>query len=191
MCRVVVVNIGGPHSGEASWKMIVKSATTVIVRNGETVRKQFTRGADYTYAATRQTAAADEILVVAGIAVRRTGARMNHLPSRVPDLAVRKAIEIIEHRYGDRLSLVQLGRETGMSRCRLSHRFSEAVGVSLRKYLLTVRLEHAKDLLADGRVSITEVAQEVGFGDLPRFDKLFRRYTGFTPSAFRARSAAR
>ena len=105
--------------GRSQLEKIVKSATTAIVRNDETVRKQFTPGADYTCAATRQTAAADEILVVACIAVRRTGGRMNHLPSRFPDLAVRKAIEIIEHRYGDRLSLVQLGRETGMSRCRL------------------------------------------------------------------------
>src|SRR5438552_17891163 len=136
--------------------MIVKSATTATVRNDETVSKQFTRGADY--AATRQTAAAAEILVVACVAVCDTGARMNHLHSRFPDLAVQKAIEIIEHRYADRLSLVQLGRETGMSRYRLSHRFSQAVSMSLRKYLLTVRLERAKDLLADDRLSITVVA---------------------------------
>jgi len=32
----------------------------------------------------------------------------------------------------------------------------------------------------------TGVAQEVGFGDLPRFDKLFRRYAGVAPSVYRA-----
>jgi transcriptional regulator GlxA family with amidase domain len=169
--------------------MRVKPVPRVIVGNDEAVQKQFTRGADSTCAATRQTLI-DEPRVVACVAVRNTDARMSHSPPCIPDFAVQKAVEIIEHRYGDRLSLVQLGRETGMSRYRLSHRFSQAVGMSLRKYLLTVRLEHAKDLLADGHVSITEVAQDVGFGDLPRFDKLFRRYTGLTPSAFRMRSAA-
>jgi AraC-like DNA-binding protein len=34
---------------------------------------------------------------------------------------------------------------------------------------------------------MTEVAQMVGFGDLPRLDKLFKRYTGVTPSAYRHR----
>ena len=62
------------------------------------------------------------------------------------------------------------------------------MGMSLRQYLVTVRLERAKELLADNRLSITAVAHDVGFGDLPRFDKLFRRYTGLTPSAFRTRS---
>ena len=46
------------------------------------------------------------------------------------------------------------------------------------------------DGVASHACSITEVAQAVGFGDLPRFDKLFRRYTGMTPSAYRLRRVA-
>ena len=102
--------------------------------------------------------------------------------------AVRETIDIIDRRYAERLSLPGLACEVGVSRYWLSHRFSRNVGMSLRQYLLTVRLERAKQLLAEGRMSITVVAQDVGFGDLPRFDKLFRRYTGLTPSAFRVRS---
>ena len=111
-------------------------------------------------------------------------------PSRpvASDRVVQEAIDIIGHRYAERLSLIDLACEVGVSRYRLSHRFSRFVGMSLRQYLLIVRLERAKELLADKRVSITVVAQDVGFGDLPRFDKLFRRYTGLTPSAFRLRS---
>jgi two-component system, response regulator YesN len=41
-------------------------------------------------------------------------------------------------------------------------------------------------LLAAGHISITEVAQNVGFGDLPHFDKVFKRYAGTTPSAYRS-----
>jgi AraC-like DNA-binding protein len=61
------------------------------------------------------------------------------------------------------------------------------MGVTFRAYLLRLRLEKAKALLATGGFSITEVAQMVGFGDLPRFDKLFKRYAGVTPSAYRHR----
>src|SRR5262245_9750034 len=58
--------------------------------------------------------------------------------------------------------------------------------LTFRDYLLKVRLERAKVLLASGHVSITEVAHDVGFSDLARFDKVFKRYTGFTPSAYRS-----
>jgi AraC-like DNA-binding protein len=105
------------------------------------------------------------------------------------DAVVRKTVDIIARRYAERLSLVDLACEVGVSRYRLSHRFHRFVGMSLRQYLLTVRLERAKELLGDRGISITVIAQDVGFSDLPRFDKLFRRYTGQTPSAFRVHKA--
>jgi AraC-like DNA-binding protein len=49
-----------------------------------------------------------------------------------------------------------------------------------------VRIEQAKVLLAADHVSISEVAQNVGYGDLPHFDKVFKRYVGITPSAYRS-----
>jgi len=93
---------------------------------------------------------------------------------------------LIQQRYWDHLSLPELAHQVGMSKYRLSHRVREVLGVTFRDYLLRVRLERAKVLLADGHVSVTEVAQIVGFGDLPRFDKVFKRYTSVTPSSYRS-----
>jgi AraC-like DNA-binding protein len=59
-------------------------------------------------------------------------------------------------------------------------------GVTFRDYPLRVRLERAKLLLAVGHVSVTELAQIVGLGDLSRCDKVFKRYTDVTPSSFRS-----
>jgi len=92
---------------------------------------------------------------------------------------------LIQQRYWDKVHLAVLARQVGMSKYRLSHRFREVLGVTFRDYLLQVRLERAKALLATDDVSISEVADMVGFGDLPRFDKVFKRDTGFTPSAYR------
>jgi YesN/AraC family two-component response regulator len=104
---------------------------------------------------------------------------------RQADMAIQKAAVLIQQRYWDHLTLSGLAHEVGMSKYRLSHRFREIMGVTLRGYLLRVRLERAKETLAAAQASITEVALAVGFGDLPRFDKLFKRYTGVTPSAYR------
>jgi two-component system response regulator YesN len=98
---------------------------------------------------------------------------------------------LMQQRYWDKFSLSAVARQVGMSKYRLSHRFREELGVTFRDYLLKVRLERAKALLAADDVSISEVAQMVGFGDLPRLDKLFKRYTGFSPSAYRSITRSR
>src|SRR6266498_2607588 len=111
-------------------------------------------------------------------------------PAAELDLSIQKAIRLIQLRYWDNLSLAGLARELGMSKYHLSRRFKGAMGVTFRSYLLRTRLERAKVLLARDQGAITEVAQTVGFGALPRFDKLFKRYTGLTPSAYRAQQLA-
>lgn len=105
------------------------------------------------------------------------------VPLSIP---IQRVMGLIQQRYWDQCSLSALARQVGMSKYHLSHRFREVLGVTFRDYLLRVRLERAKALLAAGHVSITEVAQNVGFGDLPRFDKVFKRFTGVTPSAYRS-----
>jgi two-component system, response regulator YesN len=101
-------------------------------------------------------------------------------------LPVQRVMGLIQRRYWERLPLAELARQVGMSKHRLSRRFREVIGVTFRDYLLKVRLERAKVLLAAGHRSITEIAQDVGFADLPRFDKVFKRYTGVTPSDYRS-----
>jgi two-component system response regulator YesN len=104
---------------------------------------------------------------------------------------IQRAMGMIQQRYWDKFSLAVLARQVGLSKYRLSHRFREVLGVTFRDYLLNVRLERAKVLLAADDVSISEVAQMVGFGDLPRLDKVFKRYTGFSPSAYRSMARSR
>ena len=100
--------------------------------------------------------------------------------------SIQRAMGVIQQRYWDQLSLSALASQVGMSKYRLSHRFREVLGVCFRDYLLRLRLEQAKTLLAVGHLSISDVAHDVGFGDLSRFDKVFKRYTGVSPSAYRS-----
>jgi YesN/AraC family two-component response regulator len=107
-----------------------------------------------------------------------------------PDLRIQKIVAMIQHHYWNHLTLPMLAREVGMSKCGLSRRFREVMGMTLRGYLMRVRLEKAQDLLIAKQAPITEIALAVGFGDLPRFDKVFKRYSGCTPSAYRSRTFA-
>jgi len=106
--------------------------------------------------------------------------------TNVLDLSIQKLMKTIQIRAADDLSLADLARELGVSKYHLSYRFKKAVGVTFRSYVLRARIERAKGLLQDGHQSVTDVAFMVGFNDLARFDKLFKRHMGLTPSAYRA-----
>ena len=60
------------------------------------------------------------------------------------------------------------------------------LGVTPHQYLVRTRLRRAARLLADGARSITDVALDVGFGDLSNFVRTFHRAAGVSPRRFRA-----
>lgn len=102
---------------------------------------------------------------------------------------VRRAVEHIEQRYAEALSLDDLARTAALSRFHFSRVFREQVGKSPYAYLQQVRLRRAAELLGRGRASVTEAAYGTGFTDLGRFGRKFKQAYGCTPSAFAAARA--
>jgi transcriptional regulator GlxA family with amidase domain len=97
----------------------------------------------------------------------------------------------VHDRYAERLSVSALARRARMGRSTLSRRFSAHFRVCIRDYIAAVRIAHAVRLLLHAPdLSITDIALKVGFYDLPRFDKVFRRVIGSSPSEYRRMHAA-
>jgi transcriptional regulator GlxA family with amidase domain len=85
------------------------------------------------------------------------------------------------------LSLDEVAHRAGMSRRNFARRFKQATGDAPLTYLHKLRVEQAKHLLEAGPRTVQEVAIAVGYEDVPHFRRLFRRYAGITPSAYRQR----
>jgi AraC-like DNA-binding protein len=66
--------------------------------------------------------------------------------------------------------------------------FSSVLGVTPHQYLVRSRLRHAARLLADDDRPVTDVAYDVGFGDLSNFVRTFHRAAGVSPRRFREAS---
>lgn len=66
--------------------------------------------------------------------------------------------------------------------------FSSVLGVTPHQYLVRSRLRHAARLLADHDISVTDVAYDIGFGDLSNFVRTFHRAAGVSPRKFREAS---
>jgi transcriptional regulator GlxA family with amidase domain len=82
------------------------------------------------------------------------------------------------------ISLDQLADTVSMDRFELSRQFTREMGRSIRSYIAECRIGRAKQLLLTDR-SITDIAQAVGYSDLPRFDEMFKALVGKSPSEFR------
>ncbi|MEA2673492.1 MAG: hypothetical protein QOI92_684 [Chloroflexota bacterium] len=103
--------------------------------------------------------------------------------------ALRRARDLIDLRYAERLDLTALAREAGYSKFHFARAFAAAYGETPRAYLTRRRLERAKTLLRVANLSVTEICLLVGFESLGSFSSLFRRVVGETPSAYRHRSS--
>lgn len=101
------------------------------------------------------------------------------------DTMVRRVLDQLRARYTDTLSTAKLARQQGLTSRHLQRRFKAATGKTLQEALLEIRLEHARELLRDTPLTISEIAMDCGFTDLNRFPGYFRRKYGFTPRAFR------
>jgi AraC-like DNA-binding protein len=85
-------------------------------------------------------------------------------------------------RYPEALTVDDLARAAGMSRFHFSRRFRDEVEQSPYGSLLQLRLTKAAALLRRRSCSVTEAALSVGFNDVSRFSRMFRRTYGVLPS---------
>jgi two-component system response regulator YesN len=58
--------------------------------------------------------------------------------------------------------------------------------MTLTEYIARVRVEKAKTLLVNPSLRISEVVFAAGFGSIPRFNSVFKRYVGMPPTEYRA-----
>lgn len=91
----------------------------------------------------------------------------------------------IEAHAQEEIDLTQAGREAGLSAFHFLRLFSKVVGVTPHQYLIRARLRRAAKLLAEADLPVTEIAFEVGFGDLSNFVRSFHRAAGHSPRDFR------
>ncbi len=85
----------------------------------------------------------------------------------------------------------ELAKETALSRSTFFDRFRREVGVSPMEYLLGWRMAIAKDLLRGDGVSVSEVAQRVGYSSSSTFSVAFARQVGASPTTYARRHGGR
>ena len=99
--------------------------------------------------------------------------------------AVRRYIDV---HFKEPLTLDLLAEEAHMNKYYLSHAFKREYGVSPINYLITRRLEESKYLLAETDLSMSQIAQLLGFSSLSYFSQAFSRTQSITPMEYRQKN---
>lgn len=115
----------------------------------------------------------------------------DRVPTPVHGLNLRarhRVDDFIERHLADRFTLADMADAACMSRFHFSRMFRLTFGVSPMEYVLRRRIERAKPMLLDRRLSIADVAATLGFCDQSHFTRSFRRVTGYPPRQFIAQA---
>jgi AraC family transcriptional regulator len=91
------------------------------------------------------------------------------------------AITYINDRLSQNLSLAEMADQLNMSQYHFCRLFKQSTGSSPYQYLLQQRVEWAKQLLIEGKMSIVDVAIAVGFSDQSQLSYHVKRRLGITP----------
>ncbi|MEJ2156208.1 MAG: helix-turn-helix domain-containing protein [Desulfobacteraceae bacterium] len=105
------------------------------------------------------------------------------------DADVIKAQIWLEQHLADPVDYDRLAEKFRMSRRSMERRFKRATGVTPLGYMQQLRVEKAKQLLEEGRLTFSEITYKVGYEDISFFRKVFVRLTGLRPREYQQRFA--
>lgn len=117
-------------------------------------------------------------------------ANVAHLPhenAKSSPSWLNRVVDKLNSQYCERLTLDELGQEAGVHPVHLSRVFRNCVGEGIGEYVHRLRIQAACRQMVIPHHTLADVAIETGFADQSHFTRAFRRLTGMSPGAFRAR----
>jgi AraC-like DNA-binding protein len=92
-----------------------------------------------------------------------------------------KAREVLLQHIGEPLTIKELSRKVAINECYLKKGFKELFGTTIFDFYQSQRMEHAKYLLYDKGLSVTEVSSLLGYSSISHFSTAFKKHTGIKP----------
>ncbi|MDL2317832.1 AraC family transcriptional regulator [Eubacteriales bacterium OttesenSCG-928-A19] len=100
----------------------------------------------------------------------------------VYDKRIQKTLQYIIDHYDEPLTVEGMSEMVGLSKLYFGTFFKQETGLSFRQYLMSIRLNHAENMLHSGEYKVNEVARACGFSDSFYFSKVFKENRGVNPS---------
>ncbi len=119
----------------------------------------------------------------------RVWAKSSELPGGflrvIQDKAIGRSLTAFHNAPGEKWSVAKLASHAGMSRTAYAERFKGLSGISPMRYATDWRMQCAGQLLLETRLSMEQIAEQVGYQSVPAFARIFKLQKCIGPGAFR------
>jgi AraC family transcriptional regulator len=115
-----------------------------------------------------------------------TPGREDDPKSKLSPAQKRIVAEYVRERAAGNISVLELAMLVAMSPSHFARVFKASFGVTPYRFVMHERIELAKAMLAENKLSASQVAMTVGFSSQSHFVKVFRQFTGVTPKQFKS-----
>lgn len=106
-------------------------------------------------------------------------------PGRIAPAQLTRVLDYVHDHFAEPVPVSRLAELLDMSPTQFSRAFKATRGESPLRWMQRLRMERARELVVGTQRSITSIAAEVGYDDLPHFSRLFTRHWGCAASALR------
>lgn len=107
------------------------------------------------------------------------------IPAGKGDETIEIALQYIRSHFQETLSLEKIASIVYLNPVYFSQLFKQKTGTGYKDYVIKLRMERAKELLANRNLRVTDVAKLVGYDDLRHFTQVFRKKYNITPTEYR------
>jgi len=102
-----------------------------------------------------------------------------------PREIIADVIEYLDVNFNEKYDRLELSKRFGLNEDYMGQIFKKATGTNISNYINSKRISAAKELVADTRAKIIDIAYHVGFDNLTHFHRQFKIQTGCTPNEYR------
>ncbi|MDN3672885.1 AraC family transcriptional regulator [Flavobacterium branchiarum] len=100
-------------------------------------------------------------------------------------MKLQEAKLILNKDYVDAPTLPELSRMISLNEFKLKKGFKACYGITVRSYIIELRMKRAKELLQSKPISVSEVAYKCGYKDVSHFSAAFKNFYGYSPQKFK------
>lgn len=101
------------------------------------------------------------------------------------DKAIEAALQYIKAHYKEELSLEKVASVVFLNPVYFSQLFKQKIGQGYKDYVITLRMEEAKQLLLHPKMKLADIAERIGYQDVRHFTQVFRKKVDVTPTEYR------
>lgn len=110
--------------------------------------------------------------------------KRKNLTITTPTSWVQKCKEYMDIHFAENISVNDVAKYVGIHRSHFTTSFVNEVGVTPIKYLLSLKMNRALQLISEGTHTITEIALSLGYSDLYSFSRAFKNYFNVSPTQY-------